>query len=97
MSPIRMAEAVKDGAGAEERHRARQRLWRFRGAANGYSPSRNRNQTHSRRLRCCVFGERAVEAFRNMAAASSAKGLQRSPTSRCAGCLRRNFRQNIPT
>ena len=42
-----------------------------------------------------AFSEPGREAFRNMAAASK-KGLRPSPTSRCGGCSRRNFRRSIP-
>ena len=41
------------------------------------------------------FSEPGRQAFRNMAAASKAKGLPASPTSRCAGCLHRNSRRSI--
>ena len=44
-----------------------------------------------------AFSEPGREAFRNMAAASQEpRGWRRSPTSRCAGCLRRNFRLHHP-
>ena len=40
------------------RHRARQRLWRVRRAADGDPPSRHRGQTDPRRLRRGVLGSR---------------------------------------
>ena len=92
----RMAEAVKEAAAGDETHRARQRLWRVRGVADGDPPSRHRQPVHSRRLRRGVFGKRARSLSQHGGGVAGPRGWLRSPTSRCAGCSRRSFRRSIP-
>ena len=66
---------MNDCADGEDVDRARQWLWRLRRAADGHSPSRA-SPTKLILADCgAAFSEPGREAFRNMAAASKAKGL----------------------
>ena len=90
----RMAEAVRDAARGED----------ATVLGNGYGgfvalQMAIRHPGIARRLVLAdcgaAFPEAGREAFRNMAAASTAKACRRSPMSRCAGCSRRSFRRSI--